>query len=190
MAKPIQSAAPGRALTRRYALVGGLRLELDETIVPVVVVDEVDVGRERWAAGLANEAATPATFSNTQMFNPSRSGILVSLQQIFVSMNAVGQFTCQFHNTALTNDRDLKEWRDRRLPGRPRAETLSELNAASLGIANLFNEFDIGVANDSSAFPIDIELLPGQGVVFTPEVVNRRMRTSFWWSETTLLPGE
>jgi len=190
MPSPVQDAAPGAALVRRYGLLGSFPLKIDGTIVPVSIVDDLCDSRERFAAGTVGLNALGANFQNLQLFNPTTSGVLVQLERVWVALGAAGEATIQIFDTALTTNRLAKRWRDRRLAGNPIGQIRVEDNAASLGIADFFFNALVATASDMVEIPMDLTLLPGQGVVITPAVINITINANFYWKETTLLPGE
>jgi len=187
---PVQDVSASQALQRRYALVGKVPLEVDETIVPVCVVDTLDLQRDRFAAGLVGQSAVALEFANLQLFNPAASGVLITMERAFIALGTAGVFGVQFFDTALTTENTFKQFRDRRLPGAPIGQTRRQGGTSSLGVANLFFEYDLAVADEHVQFPMDITLLPGQGVVFVPNLVNIGLRSDFYWKESNLLPGD
>jgi len=190
MASPVQDAAPSAALVRRYGLLGSFPLQIDSTIVPVSIVDDVCVVRERFAAGITGRGPVALEFANTQLFNPANSGVLVKMEQVFISSDTAGRITFKPHDTALTVDLALTQWRDRRLGGMPVALMLALSSTTDFAFADRFWEFDLAVADETTHVPVDVTLLPGMGLCVTPNTVNRSLVLNGWWTETTLLPGE
>lgn len=190
MPSPVQDIAPGEALVRRYGILGSFPLQIDGTIVPVSLVDDLCTARERLAAGAVGLNALAVNFQNLQLFNPTGSGVLVTMERIWSALGAAGSVTVQPFNTALTTDGPQKQWRDGRLAGNPIAQVRTQNNAASLGVTDFFFEILHATASELKEIPMDVVLLPGQGIVTTPAVVNVTNNTNFTWKETTLLPGE
>lgn len=187
---PIQDAAPSSALVRRYALLGSFPLQIDSTVVPVTIVDDLCVERDRFAAGITGRGPVALEFANTQLFNPANSGVLVKMERIFLSTDTAGRMSVKPFDTALTTDLALTQWRDRREAGMPAALMLAESNVVDFAVADRFWEIDLLSINESFEVPVDVTLLPGMGLCVTPNTINRSLVMNAWWTESNLLPGE
>jgi len=187
---PIQDAAPGAALVRRYALLGSFPLTIDNVVVPVSIVDDLCLGRIRYAGGQAGLGATVAEFSNVQLFNPANSGILVNCEKVLVSTDVAGSIAFKAFDTALTTNPGFTQWRDRRLPGEPAALCLTQGGAVDFGIADLFFQPFFDPADRFHDMTMNVTLLPGMGLCITASTLNRSTIVSFYWNETNLLPGD
>lgn len=189
MPKQIQEGEVAQALTRRYGLVGKLPLLLDEVIVPVAIVDTLELNRERNASGAASRPAVAAQFSHVQLFNPADSGVLVQATRVWIGTGSAVTGLVQFHDTALTTAGADVEWVDRRQGGAPVAQVRSEANAVAQGSANIFKRL-YSPATDSKEVALRVALLPGMGVLVQLATLNVTLQAAYDWTERNLLPGE
>lgn len=187
--KPVQLIGAARALQQKYGLLGKVSLQLDETIVPVSVVDTLESTDKRPAAGQARASAEALELGHVQLFNPADSGVLVELEKIVFSQSAAAIIVFDFFDTALTNLGGDTEWRDRRLPGLPAAQVRQQTNLTQLGINNTFFAFD-QIVNESTQVEQSVVLLPGMGMTVVGLTINTLVRSAFVWTERNLLPSE
>lgn len=156
-----------------------------QRLVPIVVAadvtrpEETDVFNERLCAGFGELGQTVGNFSHVQVFNPLTSGVIITLDLVYVSRTNQGAVSVRRHNTALSTA-SISIFRDRRVSGAPAAAVRQETVAAQQGTATL--SFSIPAA-DATPIPIDWILQPGQGVVFVPSANNQGLSLNAWWTE-------
>jgi hypothetical protein len=120
--KQINTYTFGQALVKRFGLKGRFQPVLDETIVPVTLVDEAIERRPAFAGFEA--PAVAGEYSSFQLLNPNDSGIVVRVEQIWVSAAAFGLLRLSIDSTWTLGTKTQKTsvWRKTGTPGRPAAE--------------------------------------------------------------------
>lgn len=187
--KPVQQIGAARALQQQYGLVGKVSLQLDETIVPVSVVDTLESTDKRPAAGQARESAEALELGHVQLFNPADSGILIQTEAVVFSQSQAAIIVFDFFDTALTTLGGSTEWRDRRIAGTPAGQVRVQSSLTQLGIANTFFAFD-QLINESNQVAMVVVLLPGMGMTVVGLTINTLVRCAYTWTERNLLPSE
>lgn len=94
MPKKIQEGVTARKLARKFGLVGAVSPQLDETIVPVVVLDDlkdVDEWKDAWASGSFG-AAGVGNVNVWSLRNPAGSGKVLELYELGVSSTTTQRF--------------------------------------------------------------------------------------------------
>jgi hypothetical protein len=120
--KQINTYTFGQALVTRFGLKGRFQPVLDETIVPVTLVDEAIERRPAIAGEKATAVA--AEYSSFQLLNPNDSGIVVRVEEIWVSAVAFGYLRLSINSiwTLGTKTQKASVWRKLATPGAPAAE--------------------------------------------------------------------
>lgn len=191
MPKGINTIIPSTKLRDRYGLLGGFSPKLDETIVPVVLLDDLSspaaAGSQRIMSGFGQLGPTVGNFSHVQLFNPANSGVLLELLVADVFIGATQAVRLRLHDIALAAEAPDTGWLDARLEGAGAGEVRVEDAVAVLGAA-------VGsyraTANENLPVPKPVILLPGTGALFAPQNNNVVVGASFLWLERTLEPGE
>jgi len=190
---PIQigTARAWARLRDAFDLKGKHNLQLDEIVVPVVVVEDLSL-----QAPLADLRPAEAGFldpsaigfiSQTQLFNPVGSGRMIFLYQIIVTSQndsgcLIGPATTTMPLVANGN------WQDRRLDGVPAGDIQSQTNAPGTSLIDAITwlvEFNVPVILE-----LEVVLPPGNAYRVESTVQNNLVTTGFWWRERDLLPGE
>jgi len=186
--KQVQEPTAAQSLQELYGLLGKISLSLDETIVPVTIVDSVTGERERKAFGTLFTTRAAVEFSEVQLFNPANSGVLVFAEQVYISMGLASFAEVRIFDTPLTTAGTEQGWRDGRRAGNPAAGLRQSTNVAIQGARRL--NLGFVVADERFPVPLGITLLPGQGVHVACNIVNIQVVASYYWWERNLLPSE
>ena len=184
MPKQINTPLPGVSLVRRFNLKGRFQPVLDETIVPVTIVEQDAPATKRIAAWGFN--ATSPGAGNSHRFNlsnPSTSGHLVVLTQFWAHSG-----------TPLTDHYDMTiesevgansgpRFRDGRLlPERPIARTIIT-PFATAGVS--FPQYEA----DATVYNVEFVIEPGQTLRSIQELSNVAFSMFWIWYEVPLAGG-
>ena len=122
MPKQINTYTFGQALVRKFGLKGRFQPVLDETIVPVTVVDSSQVNRIA-VGGRIGTAAGAGRQNQIILHNPVNSGIIIKLQQWWgVSGAPLTDFVQLRYQASGGSGTGFQFWRDSGQAGVPIAE--------------------------------------------------------------------
>lgn len=96
MPKEIQDAGLSTALVERYRLVGKTLFQLDETLVPVVVVADLSAHAFSPKFGGFRQGGVALRFTRVTLTNPAGSGVMGVLQFAQFSIGIVGAVSNAF----------------------------------------------------------------------------------------------
>jgi len=193
--KKIQEATTALKLIKKFALVGAFTPQLDESIVPVVIMDDL-VDAEEWRFAFLHHlrVAVAAEFNSWELSNPAGSGKVLQLMQInFANSSGLARF--QVHVNDVNPDlpqllvaqfQELEEIvlaADEFPVGQVREDGL---------LANFTGPeaFGAQVIQDTIITwrPENMLLYPGVRVFFQQRVVNQNGDFSIQWRERALRP--
>lgn len=93
----VNSIRQSNALRKAFGVLGGFRIRLDETVVPVAVVDTFDSDGFKAAGGGIEQGAGGVGVMNVHaLANPPDSGVLLRVDEITVSSGTAGNLTYFF----------------------------------------------------------------------------------------------
>jgi len=194
--EPIQTPIQAQALADFFQIKGGLDLQLDDIIVPVVVVgsgapltaDDPGQGSGEAAAGSVTATLVPAQFGHVQLFNPVDSGKIITPTRVTISAGAaIAGDLCRvviFDTPLATLVGAIgSAFVDRRAVGRPVAELRFESAVATFGTNFVLNRRI--TANETQEFPLsgDWTLEEGNGILVSLSRVGIQVTGSFQWGE-------
>lgn len=201
MPEPVQTPIQAQSLADFFQIKGGLSLQLDDTVVPVVILgagDPIVPGTVesgggqvpgRQAFGFVNQGGVAAQNGHLQLFNPADSGLLIHLSgfQFGVGAGGAGNINFGFFDTALTTLAAAplgSAFLDRRETGGPVAQLRSQTNAGLL-FAIILGA--IRTLADQTTFVnlVGVVLEPGQGFCIEGTVVNVTVDAWFSWGESS-----
>lgn len=138
--------------------------------------DEVAVNGEVFAK-YASRLAVASEYSYIQLMNPSGSGVVVLLDEIYVYENDGGPFIFGFYNTQLSNDVGVWTTRDE-TGANGLADIRTQTNVTLLGSIGVTYNIggDIGVPIQFN-YPIPIP--EGVGFMVRSAVVNKNLKVTF-----------
>jgi hypothetical protein len=178
--KQINTYTFGQALVTRFGLKGRFQPVLDETIVPVTLVDEAIERRPAFAGNHA--APIAAEYSSFQLLNPNDSGIIVRIEQIWVScVVAFGIVRLSIDSTWTLGTKTQKAsvWRKVGTPGSPVAEFYHGQST--------FKNVDLGFVGITTAPSLVLQpgiILPSGGsLMLQNDNINSLLYVSLLWTE-------
>lgn len=181
MPKQINTYTFGQALVQKFGLKGRFQPVLDETIVPVTLVDS-DLA-VRLAVGGTSAAAAGAGNQHVFSFrNPPNSGKLVTLTSWFA---ASGTPLTDFMNISIgkstTPSGSFMTWRDNRLAGVPVAR-ITAITSPTVALVSPHYHLD----NDDKQWIGRWHIDPGGLLQFRNSVANTTLDLSMQWEESDL----
>lgn len=196
MPAKIQEVTTSQKLIKKFALVGQISPQLDETIVPVVVLDDLS-DSEEWRWGFLEDTRAGGgvgTFNTWSLDNPAGSGSLVQLLTVAFSSPDAQMWVVHLNGgTAILGLALAPEFQDlrgpftpplvpRRIPiGTPHWEALG----AALGLLHVSNiPLGAGVMGHWTAEQLLI--YPGTRIYFQPQTANTEARCEWTWRERAL----
>jgi len=208
MSEPIQTPIQAQALADFFQVKGGLTLQLDDTVVPVVILGggnplaQEGAGEPAGgligdsASGAVNQAAVAGSLGHVQLFNPASSGRFLHLHFLSHSLglpNAAGQSSVGILDTPATTPTAFgARFSDRRVSGEPVGQLLSDASvgppfsgADVIGLIRAGND----VANDPFNRTFSLTrwvLLEGQGFAVVGPNANQTVDAWWMWGESPL----
>lgn len=193
MPAKIQEVTTSQKLIKKFALVGQITPQLDETIVPVVVLDDLSDSDE-WRYGMLEDtrgAPGIGDFNTWSLDNPAASGKLVQLLRVRFSSPDAQLWVVHVNNTTPELATTLTGiYQDLRgvfvapnvFPiGNPRWEALG----AALGVVHVSNgALGAGAVGEWTAERLHI--YPGTRIFFQPQTANTEARCEWTWRERAL----
>lgn len=181
-------------LAEEFGVLGGISLQLDETIVPIVIVEDV---RERiWTPAGGGSSSAPAgagNFRNFSLTNPAGSGVLVRVRHVNVNSNVAWRMSVNrpalVGPTAIATqffDARVAQFPISRFPS---VAFVDLVELATVGVPLL--RYIIG-----NSMPLDLLqgfpyiLRPGSALFFGQELANQPVNINAFWDERPLLPRE
>ena len=186
----VQTIKQLRELKEKFGIFGGFRLQLDETVVPVAIVeditrdiDSIDVpcfaGQDR--------AAVAAEYSHVSLYNPPDSGLLVIVDEIWVSANPTNfvqlRSGARAGTTVNPSFRDSRAWSRASIPQVPQTRLMHHTNALVLGDLRVGPL--LATTGESSIFRPDITLAENEDISIVSITVNQALRVVFMFRERT-----
>ena len=193
----INEIKQSEALRREFGVLGGFRIQLDETVAPVVIVADLTTETIAQCAVAFRMAALAGNFNVQQLMNPLGSGRLCLLCSAIV-MGATNQgYTFFLHDTAIdVNPTASGFFVDRRLTPagpmtpRPAGVLFTDQDPVAFTGNKVTKDQSLaagpGILFDLTGYT----LIPGTSVVVTPEVNNSELEVAFRWAERPLLPSD
>lgn len=181
MPKQINTYTFGQALVRKFGLKGRFQPVLDETIVPVTVVDTS--AAERLCRGGAIGTSSGAGNQNSWTFeNPADSNVLVRLKQFWgVSGAPLTDYFVIALQTAAGAANIATQFRDSQLRGIPKTKLIKGVGGAAV-LAAPFYHMD----TDSIVWNEEWVISPGYRLVFTQNAQNTTFDMMWDFTETDL----
>ena len=190
MPKQINTPTPGQRLVQLFGLKGRYQPVLDETIVPVVSVEEVQ--EVRGAMAYAQVPAAAGEFPFCRVSNPINSGFLITMEEFRANVGGNTSFWALFAGFSLVGATvvgEVTQWRDSQRAGLPGAvlDIGSQLAAAIPAGAHRW-QMQVGGTGAVAGFAFDGKVWPGDFLIIWADVLNNLMQYSMQWTETTINP--
>ena len=192
MPKQINTPTAGQALVEQFSLKGRYQPVLDETIVPVVLVPtDVPVTKLLATGGQTATAAGAGNQNIISLFNPTTTGVLVTLEHIIALSGTPLTDTIHVSYEASISQtgsgsqvRDSRDLRGFLGVGTNSVLALTKASkpASAVQIAPYY------IANGEH-YDIEWIISPGYQLNFRQSVVNTSLLISFEWFETSLRAG-
>lgn len=187
MTLPIQQPGVTEKLRGLFALVGRIRLRLDETVSPVVIVDDLSQAGEVERLAFVGQIGVASGVGNQnfiRLCNPAESGVVAVVEQITVHQPNADQFDIALQAGSLAGANGF--FRDARVPGRAACRSLVGTPVAAV-LGPL--QFDILAATD---FVLDMEwILPPNTLLQIRQLnQNETLHVNFVWRERNLRPDQ
>lgn len=192
---PVQTTRQITPLRKAFGLFGGLRLKLDETVVPVAVVE--DLVQSDWRDAFVADTRGAPGVGNRNLYsleNPDASGTLIALDSVAVSGGGSCTWRARVTSTPFVPGTILSpQWQDLDgvyvVPNRfPVANPRWAAAAAAAGGA------DVAVLrqapNTTYTWLPRVTIHPGQEINIYQDTTNLDANISFQWRERPLLPTE
>lgn len=191
MPKKIQEATTSLKLIRKFALVGAFTPQLDESVVPVVLIDDLtesDQWRDVWVGRILT-AGGAGNFNKFGVSNPAGSGVVMALDEVGYTADAIESCHFEWPNAFNILSGPLTPlFRDSRMmfpvPVLPACGAAFEQSAgAELGTDEMPRRM---IANTPTVFHPDVTLYPGSSIILRGNVAN--IAGSFYalWRERNL----
>lgn len=199
MPVPIQTIKHVTPLRRAFALFGGLRLKLDETVVPVAIVE--DLAPDDFKSAFVGDARGNAGVGLHHIWsleNPAASGKLVKFGKLICNVNVGMEWRMTISATPYVPGTIVGGWWQDLNPTYglfgPGFSTLpstrlrwTAANVAVTGVT-VFDFYAVGAHTEHVEF--DMTLHPGQSVVLWQIFDNLPGYVSLQWRERALEPTE
>ena len=131
--------------------------------------------------GYESQPAVAAEFSHVQLFNPTDSGIEIHVERVLITTTVTTSTNVRRLDTPLTTLAPNVSFSDFRVRGRPVGEIRTETNVAQLG--TLLGEIG-SLAGEVEGLEFSPMILgENQGVLIASNLVNREVRSFFFWRE-------
>jgi len=193
MPLPVQSPEPAEQLEERFAFKGGIRLFLDETIVPVQVIAP---RRRKYAMGFAAVAGAAGFRSEVALTNPIPFGSTILDTSILIhKITAIGTGGTRTFNLLHTSAgiaafvaQTTKSFSNFPLGVLPQG-VIQEKNSAVATLGTIFSTrralTNVEVEWDLDPYPIilDTTVAAAGTLIVRPDTDNQDLRVSFIWSE-------
>lgn len=194
MPKKIQEAVTSLKLIKKFGLVGAFSPKLDETVVPVVITDNLE--QDPWieyGVSLRMAAGGVGNYNGAQLRVPDAIGILAHLHKVIVSGTGAAIYQVFTEDAAIDVAATVIGYRlDRRgtLAGGAIMRSASEIYTEVVGAAHGGDRFGVYRRNltDFAALDFDAYLTPGTGVVVGQDAANEAFEISMYWRERPLNP--
>ncbi len=198
----VQTTKQVTPLRRAFALFGGLRLKLDETVVPVAIVE--DLAPDEWRHAFVGDIRGAAGAANRNIWsleNPDASGKLLELYQVEFSCGGGQNYRFTITDTPYVPGTIIPgQWQDLAgiygaggglyyLPGRlPSGQLRHVAAAAAITGVNVMSRHT--QTNAPGLWEPRVILHPGQEIVFWQEILNTDGLITLQWKERPLEPSE
>ena len=187
MPKQINTHLPGQWLVTRFGLKGRYQPVLDETIVPVVEVQEASDVRPA-SCFIPNIPAKVGDSGFIRIANPALSGIEIVLEAISTTHASTEALVFSFGTFSIvgaTLVTAVLGWRDSGLAGLPKAVILTGSDALASMPAGIFETYGFGTYQNVNEFRIQ----EGATMNIYGDTGNIAWsRTGLMWREITLNP--
>ena len=174
-----------------FDLKGKHELQLDEIIVPVVIVenvaDELKEGNLGQAQGGRAQAAAVGFIGQVQLFNPVGSGRMYELYQAVMN-GGVNQVFDMGPVTAAIATSNFGQWQDRRLTGLPTGDIQGQSTVAAPALVNAVPLRVVG--SDHGIIELKVTLPPGTGYMVEGSVQDQLIHIGFFWRERAATSSE
>lgn len=202
MPVPVQTTRQVTPLRKAFGLFGGLRLKLDETVVPVAIVE--DLAPDEWQHAFMGDIQGNAGAANRNIYsleNPDNSGKIVELYRVQFSCGAGQNWQFTVNATPYVPGGVLGgQWQDLDgvygtggglfyLPGRTPSGQLRWVIAAAAITGAVVHAIQTQ-PNSPGLWEPRVLLHPGQEIVMWQTILNQDVQMSMQWRERTLLPDE
>ncbi len=184
MPKQINTYKVGQALVRRFNLKGRFQPVLDETVVPVAVVDEGVEDRAAWG-GQARAASGPGNQNRVFLQNPAASLVDLHVDYIWVEGLVADVAEVEIiKGIGTTSGGGI--WRDSRVAGVP---TGLVAGSASGSVVLGMPQFTIGAHGTTPPVAIEVGAIipPGWRIVVRQEQANDDFWVIFAWRERDIV---
>lgn len=195
MPKKIQTPEPSSKLVTRYGLVGRLRPMLDETIVPVAVVDDlVESETEVRHAFIADERAPTVGLSNVYGLSvPADAGTVAELHRIEMVSNAISTFRAIVTSTppalATGLSPQFQDLRSLFLAPNAFPVTVATFDTIAIPAGATVGSWRV-LAETNHVSLMSVLIYPGTQWTFVQTTGNQRCAVTFYWKERDLFPDE
>ena len=191
MSVKIQEVTTSQKLIKKFALVGQISPQLDETIVPVVVLDDLSklTPDDVPCFGGVSRAAVVAEYSHVSLVNPPGSGVLLKIDAITVNSGTSG--IVLFHSggyagaTVNPSYRDSRLWTQGGVPQVPISRLMHHTNVGQLGNLRCTG-FVIYQAYMHLIPDLGIIIAPGDDLTLIHQYVNATLSVMFLYRQTVL----
>lgn len=201
--KEIQNPYAALGLAAEFGTKGGLKLQLDEVVVPVAIIsqpsaesqDPRSTWRKAWSCAV-NGLAGAGNFQKLGITNPVGSGVVVLVDEFrWANMNAVADTGwVEFPNTVVSIGLSVTgRWRDSRAQVPTVTSTPTAVVEEAQSAAAVLGTDEVGwaaAAGTSIIIPVDCLLYPGCSLLIRNAVANLEASISVLWRERPLQPGE
>ena len=195
MPKKIQEAFTSLKLIKKFGLVGGFTPKLDETVVPVVVTDDLSAG-EDWRYAFISDLrpAVALEFNTWELANPIGSGKVIQLLEAsFLDWTGQARWTVHVNDVSVHLPGALApQWQDLYEIVLAADEFPAALVNADGLLANMPGPevFGLGPLPDTKAIfvPRGMLLYPGVRVFFQENVVEHIGEINLQWRERPQRP--
>ncbi len=202
MPVPVQTTKHVTPLRKAFGLFGGLRLKLDETVVPVAVVEQLSP--DDWSNAFVGDTQAASGAGNVHIWaleNPAASGCLIELFEVIVASTNGSIWAITIADPPYVPGNIIAgQWQDLAgvygtgggifyLPGRNPSGQMRHAAAAVAVAGAIVAHFNVPAQHDVYYHP-KVILHPGQQINVYTQTQNIEGRCSFQWRERPLQPSE
>ena len=201
MPAKIQEVDTALKLVRKFRLVGQITPQLDETIVPVVVLDDLSPEDFRAAAGgIQTGPPGVGAYNIHALVNPADSGKLLLLQDVTVSTGTVATPTFMFgidsgfvgYTAPIVGGRAFID--SRRALDATDPTPAGEVREATVGAVGSPGSFvAVGTTDGvghARRFFLSAQLIPGWMLGVQIQADNQQLTSSWTWAERPIQDGD
>lgn len=198
MPVPIQTAKQISPLRRAFGLFGGLRLKLDETVVPVAIIEDLAPDEWQWAfMADVRGAAGAGAHHIWSLENPAGSGRVAEFGKLVCSLNAGMEYRLTVASPVYVPGTLVgSEWQNLNAtygvysPGLSQNPSVRLRHTAAAAAPTGANVFDFyRSAAHTEQFEFHVVLNPGQSVVLWQMIDNLSGYVAFQWRERAVSPA-